>query len=72
MFFKEINNIFGIIDFKKLKESDIPTEVLTLVNQRETARKNADWVKSDELRQEIEKYGYVVQDLTNGPQLKKI
>ncbi len=71
-FFGEINSIFGIIDFKKLKQSNVPNEVNELVKIRENFRKSGDWQKADETRAEIEKYGYAVEDTKDGPVLKKI
>jgi len=71
-FFEEINKIFGIIDFKKLKQSNVPNEVNALVKERENYRKSGEWQKADETRQEIEKYGYVVEDTKDGPVLKKV
>ncbi len=70
-FFKEINNIFNIIDIKRLGKSMIPDQVKKLMEERQQARKNQDWPKSDELRLEIEKYGYVLQDSPQGSILKK-
>jgi len=71
-FFEEIDSIFEIIDFKKLKTSNVPKEVLDLVKTRENYRESQDWKKSDELRLEIEKYGYLVDDTKDGTVLKKI
>ncbi len=71
-FFKEIDSIFGIIDTKKLKVSAIPAEITKLLNDRENYRKAAEWEKADQVRKEIEKYGYVVEDTQSGPMLKKM
>ena len=68
-FFKELNEIFGIIDFKKVNKT-IPAEIRKLAKERELARKNLDWKKSDEIRAEIEKKGFLVQDSKNGPVIK--
>jgi len=70
--FEEIDKIFGIIDFKKIKHLSIPSEVEKLLDQREELRRNKEWEKADEVRKEIEKYRYTVQDSKNGPILKKI
>lgn len=70
-FFEEINKIFGIIDFKKLKQSNVPNEVKELLKMRENYRKSGDWQKADEMRGEIEKYGYIVEDTKNGFLLKR-
>lgn len=71
-FFEEINKIFDIIDFKKLKKSNIPNEVRKLLKEREGYRKTGDWQKADQLRIEIEKYGFLVKDSKEGPTLKKL
>ena len=71
-FFEEINKIFSIIDSKKLKQSSIPEEVKSLLKGRENYRKNKEWDKADEVRKEIEKYRYAIEDTKDGPVLKKI
>ncbi len=71
-FFVEINKMFDIIDFKKLKVSNVPDEVMKLVKIREDYRKAQDWQKSDEVRDEILKYGFSVDDTKDGTVIKKI
>jgi cysteinyl-tRNA synthetase len=71
-FFEEINKIFGIINFESVKSSNIPEEVMDLVKLREQHRKDTHWQKADEVRTEIEKYGYSVDDTPQGPVVKKI
>ncbi len=71
-FFEEINNIFDFIDFKNLKGSNIPERVRKLMQEREKYRKQSNWQKADEIRKEIEKQGFSVQDFKDGPFLKKI
>ena len=71
-FFEEINNIFDIINFKQLKHSSVPKEVKKLMKVRESYRKKSDWQKADEIRQEIEKYGFSVDDTKEGTILKKV
>ena len=70
-FFEEINKIFDIIDFKKLKQSNIPNEVKKLLKERESQRNLGNWKKSDEIRVEIEKYGYEIEDTKDGTVVKK-
>jgi cysteinyl-tRNA synthetase len=67
--FLEINKIFGIIDLKKVNAS-IPAEIKKLVKERELARKNKEWQKSDELRVQIEKHGFLVEDTKDGSSVK--
>jgi cysteinyl-tRNA synthetase len=46
---------------------EIPRNIFDLVNLRETARKEKNWKRSDELRDEISKLGYQVKDTDQGP-----
>lgn len=74
-FFEKINKIFGIIDFKRVSASwrkKIPSKITKLVKDREKFRKEQNWQKSDELRIEIEKQGYSVEDTKSGPVIKSI
>lgn len=63
----------GFESFSKLKleAQEIPRNIWDLVNLRETARKNKDWKRSDELRDEISKLGYQVKDTEQGPIVTK-
>ena len=71
-FFEKINNIFGIIDFKKIKKLTIPLEVKKLINARKKYRNEQNWQKADEIRIEIEKQGYLVEDTKTGQIIKNI
>ncbi len=51
------------------KKEEIPQEILELVEQRNQARKNKDWAKSDELRDKIQEKGYLVKDTKDGTQI---
>ena len=63
--FDEILNIFE-------KEIKIPKEIQLLAQEREKARKNKDFKKSDILRDEIKEKGYVIEDSGKGVLIKKI
>ena len=54
------------------KESDIPKEVLDLVEQRRVAKQNKDWAKADELRAQITALGYAVKDTKDGSFAEKL
>ncbi len=47
----------------------IPDEVLKLMQERDVARAEKDFAKSDELRNEIERHGFKVKDTESGTQL---
>jgi len=61
----------GIKDMKEDK-LDIPNEVNKLLKDRENARKNKDWEESDNIREEIKKLGFAVEDKPEGQRLSKI
>ncbi len=67
----DFDKVFGL-GFENLKEEKIPAEVEKLVKEREQARKNKDFQKSDELRKEINSLGYEVKDTAEGPRLQQL
>ena len=60
------------LNFKNLKEEKIPKEIKKLAEEREKARKNKDFKKSDELRNKIEKLGYEIKDSSGSYKIEKI
>lgn len=62
------DQVFGIIP----QEKEIPSEVQKLVQEREEVREKKDFVRSDELREQIKNLGYEVEDTLYGPLVKKI
>lgn len=54
------------------KEEEIPGELQELLLEREKARKEKDWKKSDVCRDAIAAKGYAIEDTPQGPRLKKI
>ncbi|MGV8162360.1 MAG: cysteine--tRNA ligase [Candidatus Nanoarchaeia archaeon] len=61
----------GIKDMKETKEQ-IPEEILKLKHERDNARKNKEWKKSDELRDLIQAKGYKVQDVKEESEVRKL
>jgi cysteinyl-tRNA synthetase len=70
-FFEEINKIFGIINFKKVNRV-IPATIKKLAKEREDLRKKQQWQKADEVRKEIERQGFLVDDTKDGSIIKSI
>ncbi|MDP2947848.1 MAG: cysteine--tRNA ligase [Nanoarchaeota archaeon] len=68
---KEMDKIFGF-DLLENEKIEIPKEIKKLVAEREQARKNKNFQKSDELREKIKSFGYWVEDTTGGQKIKKI
>ncbi len=58
--------------FDKAKEDIIPNEIEVLAQEREIARMNKNWSKSDELRDHITELGYEVKDTDTGFKISKI
>lgn len=52
-------------------EDIIPAEILALKEERDTARAQKNWQKSDELRKQIEEAGYTIEDKPDGSIIKK-
>ena len=71
-FFKEINKIFEFLNFKKIEKKEILSGNLKkLVELREKYRKQRNWQKADEIRKEIKKLGYQIEDTPEGSKTKK-
>jgi cysteinyl-tRNA synthetase len=68
---KKMDEVFGLKLLEKEK-LEIPAEIKKLVNEREKAREEKDFAKSDKLRKEIEKKGWWVDDTSEGPKIKKL
>lgn len=49
--------------------TDIPVDVMELVEAREQARSMKDWKQSDALRDQIMERGYTIEDTNDGPRL---
>ena len=53
------------------KDDGIDPEVQKLVDERAEARKNKDWKRSDELRDQIKAMGYILEDTAAGQKVRK-
>ncbi len=69
----EMDKILGLgLDKFLGKPIEVPDQMKELVNKRENARKSGDFKKSDEIRHEIKKLGYEVEDTESGPKIKAL
>ncbi|MDO8571004.1 MAG: cysteine--tRNA ligase [Candidatus Daviesbacteria bacterium] len=67
----EMDKILGLkLDEFLGKKIEVPEEVKKLIEERETVRKAGDFKKSDELRHEIEKLGFEIEDTASGSKIK--
>jgi cysteinyl-tRNA synthetase len=67
-----IEKIDSILGLKLLEQDIIPDEVLNIQKERDIARANKDFAKSDELRDKIKNLGYQVLDSNDGSEVMKI
>ena len=51
-------------------DQSIPDEIKKLAEKREQLRKEKKYDEADEVRKEIEKKGYIIEDTSAGPQVK--
>jgi cysteinyl-tRNA synthetase len=51
-------------------EDVIPAEILSLVEQRQAARKEKRWKDADSLRQQVTEAGYEIEDTPQGPRVR--
>ncbi|MDP6777659.1 MAG: cysteine--tRNA ligase [Candidatus Latescibacteria bacterium] len=72
-FMDEINEVLGI--FYTLPEDEVeetlPDDLLALIAEREEARKEKNWARSDEIRDQFTEMGYVLEDTPDGTAWKK-
>jgi len=67
-FLKEMDSILDILT---PEETSLPEEISLLVQQREEARQEKNWQKSDQLRKEITSHGYLIEDTKTGQKITK-
>jgi len=69
----DFDKVLGLgLDKVRHVEIAVPEEVMSVVHEREKARKQKDFKKSDQLRDVIAKMGFSVDDTAHGPKLKRI
>ena len=66
----KMNKVFGLTI--KEKEIEIPAEIKNLAREREQARQQKNFQKSDDLRELIRKKGYEIKDEKTGYKMKKV
>ncbi len=64
--------IVSILGLEPVESAGIPKELLDLLEQRETARKEKDFKRSDALRDELKSAGWLIEDTPKGARLKRL
>lgn len=73
--FLDFDKIFGLKFeqyLEKGKKETIPSEIKKMVTQRVGLRKAKKFKEADQVRKEMEKLGYKVEDTASGPIIKKV
>jgi len=55
-----------------LADDQIPTKILELVETRQAARASRDFARADQIRDDLAEQGWVVEDSTEGPGVRKM
>ncbi|MFA5047616.1 MAG: cysteine--tRNA ligase [Patescibacteria group bacterium] len=66
----DIDKILGL-NLNRVEVKEISQSIINLAEKRLEARQSKDWKKSDELRDEINKLGFDIEDTKDGYKLKK-
>ncbi len=67
--FDTLCGVLGILYNRK--SDDVPQNVLDLVKERTEVRAQKNWARADEIRDELDALGYVVEDTATGPKVNK-
>ena len=64
----ELCDVLGLL---MKKAGDLPADIQAMADARAQARKDKDWKKSDELRDQLKALGYTVEDTKEGQKVRK-
>lgn len=67
----DFDRVFGF-GLNTITLDEIPTRIIELANERNNARIDKNWTKSDELRETIHKEGYEIKDVEGGYRISKL
>jgi len=67
----DFDTVLGL-GMKSWQKDEIPSEILKLADERNVARKDKDWQKSDELRDKIKSLGYEIKDVGEKTEISKL
>jgi cysteinyl-tRNA synthetase len=66
---QQVESVLGI---GAKTDTEVPAELLALLEERQAARKARDFKRSDAIRDELKVRGWVIEDTPKGPRLKKL
>lgn len=70
---KKFDSVLSLdLDKNDKGDINIPEDIKLILNERKDARKNKNFVKSDELRDKLKELGYIVKDTKDGQIIEKV
>jgi len=66
----EFDEVLGL-ELESIFKEKIPQKIKSLVAERERARRQKNWERADQIRDEIDKLGYLIDDSPAGPKIFK-
>jgi cysteinyl-tRNA synthetase len=63
---RELTNVFGLRLVEKTGSSDAEAKVIALIEERTEARKQKQWARSDEIRDQLKEMGVTIEDSKDG------
>ena len=64
-------SLCDVLGLMMKKAGELPADIQALADARVQARKDRDWKKSDELRDQLKTLGYIVEDTKEGQKVRK-
>ncbi len=68
--YDELCDVLGLL-YNRNKD-EVPSEVKALVEQRVEAKKAKDFKLADKIRDDVKEMGYIIEDTSEGPKIKKV
>jgi cysteinyl-tRNA synthetase len=66
---EQLDSVLGV--GAKPRSFEVPAELLALLEERQAARKTKDFARSDAIRDELKRKGWIIEDNPKGPKLKR-
>jgi len=67
---RKYDTVLAVLEPEESLEEEIPEAIQRLVSERQVARKQKDFEEADQLRDQIHKAGYEIEDTPDGPVIK--
>ena len=68
--YTELMDVLGLLPRQAAEE--FPADVFALLEERQAARKNRNYARADEIREQLKGLGYAIEDSRQGAKLKKL